>query len=315
MSWSDFVRGGGSLGAAYYKKEKKQYQDAFNQFGLPTPQEQELMRQQVAAVQQAADDRRATRDLILAQMGFKIGTDTGGKRTLVPLSTEERRAMMSKTDQSKSDAIAAYQERANAAASGTTKLPSFLKKDIDHQKVKEEALLGELLGTDALNSTAGKQAVEALRKKEEELRQKIQDQDLAVAPGSAMNLSGQMATDRNRQIGSLEALPRQNEALVAGRGSLINQLQNYRLDALKKRYGQLENKRSMIQSFYTLGGTVGGAAASYANNRKTQPETTTPEYSSYGPYAGDYRFDNSTSSPGAYESATGENPWYMSGNY
>lgn len=268
---------------SYYNRERGQYNDAMGQYGQPSAEELALMEEQVKAVEQAMADRKATLPLVLGQMGLKLGTGPDGKMTFVPLSNDERRDLMSKADQYKSDAAAAYQGRAKAAASGTTKLPSFLRKDVDLQKSKEEALLGELLGPEALNSTAGKQAVEGMRKKEEEIRQKIQEQDLASAPGASMSLSGQLADKRRRTIGGYEALPKQGANLIAGRGSLLNQMQQVRLDALKKRLAELESKRQGITSMFTLGGTVGGSAVAAANQRKSSPQVQSTSYpTSYG---------------------------------
>lgn len=264
--------GYGDLTAAYYNRESEKLKEAKKQFGSASPEELALMEEQVKAVQQASEDRRSTRDLILAQMGFKLSTGEDGQKTLVPLTQEERLGIMSKADQSRAAAVEAYQGRAKAAASGTTQLPSFLKKDIDTQKSKEEALLGELLGPEALSSTAGKQAIEALKKKEEEIRQRIQEQDLATAPGKSMGLSDQLARTKGQKMSGYEALPNQGAGLISGRGSILQQMQQQRLDEYKKRLGEIEGKRQMIQQFYTLGGTFGGAAAAAANQRKTQPQ-------------------------------------------
>lgn len=260
---------------SYAGREREKYNQAMGTYGQPSPEELALMEEQVKAVKQALEDRRATRDLILGQMGYKLGTDEQGNKTLVPLTKEERLAMMSEADKSRSAAAGSYAERAKAAYSGTTKLPSFLKSNIDLQKTKEEALLGEMLGPEFMNSTAGKQALAELKSKEENIRQGLQDQDIAFAPTASQALSSQLANRRQGLIGAYESLPNVNSGLIQGRGGLLQQMQQTRLDALNKRFAELEDKRQRITSIMTLGGTVGGAAMSAANARKTTPAVST----------------------------------------
>lgn len=264
----------------YYKRERKKYNEAQTVFGIPSLQERALMEEQFRAVQQSLEDRRATRKLILGQMGLKISSD--GK-SIVPLTKEERIAMMSEADRSRSGARQAYTERAKAALTGTTKLPSFLKVDVDYQKVKEEALLEEMLGPEAMQSTAGRQAVEAMKQKESDLRQSIQEQDLAMAPGAALGIGEQMEAQRSGLIRGYEALPNQQAGLIEARGSLLGQLQQVRLSELNRRLAELEDKRMRIQNLFTLGGTVGGAATAMANKRmeKKIPEANKSSYSAY----------------------------------
>jgi len=267
----------------YYSRESDKLKEAERQ-AQASPEERALMAEQVKAVELARTDRQATIPLILGQLGFKLGTDESGKKTLVRLTNEERRQLMTQTERSKADAAMTYQGRAKAAVTGTTKLPSFLKKDVDYQKVKENALLEELLGPEAMKSTAGQQAVEALRKKEETVRQQIQDQDLATAPEKAMGLTGQLESSRQQKIGGYEALPMQGGNLINSRGSLLQQMQQRRLDQYRQRLGEIEQKRQMINQYFTLGGTIGGAAASNIGVNKSAPAGS--EY--YGNYRGGY---------------------------
>ena len=266
---------------SYFGRERQKYNEAMGQFGMPSPQEQAMMKEQVKAVEQSQFDRRATRDMILGQLGFKVGEGEGGKKTLVPLTNEERIQMMSQADRSRSEAQQSYSGRAKAALTGTTKLPSFLKRDVDFQKVKEEAMLEEMLGPEALQSTAGQQAIEAMKKKESDMRQAIQEQDIGLAPEASQRLGGQMEAKRMGLIGAYEALPNQGAGLIQGRGSLLQQMQQGRLDALNKRLAELEDKRMRINQIFTLGGTIGGAAASLSASKKTP--TTTPKTSGYDP--------------------------------
>lgn len=291
----------------YMKKEDQDYQNLYNWLGIPGPQEQELTQAQFEAIKQAREDRLATIKLILAQLGYKqVGN------SLVPLTREERRNIMSKAEQYRADAQEAYQGRAMAAAKGETKLPSFLKKNIDAQKMKEEALLSEILGEDVVKSTAGQQAIAAMKKKEEDVRQKLQEQDLATTPQMAAGLSGQAASRRQGLIGAYEALPGMNENLIRTRAGIIGQLQDWRTSLLRQKLGEIENKRQMIQNLYTLGGQFGGAAAAYASNRKKdvndqKVDSATTDYSGMG---------SLSYGSGGYESNPNEErPWFNSDDY
>ena len=271
-----------SAGIGYYQRESKKRKEA-ERNAQPSPEELALMADQVKAVELARSDRQATIPLILGQLGFKLGTDESGKKTLVRLTDDERRQLMTQTERYKADAATAYQGRTKAAVTGTTKLPSFLKKDVDYQKVKEDALMEELLGPEAMKSTAGQQAVEALRKKEETVRQQIQEQDLASAPGKAMGLTGQLESAKLQRLSGYEALPSQGSNLIAGRGSLLQQMQQKRLDEYKRRLAELEGKRQTITQLYTLGGMLGGSAAAGGGRSTSQ----VPSYTSVGGgYAG-----------------------------
>ncbi len=296
-----YIGGGGkswmnntSIEGRYMKKEDQELQNLWNQFGIAGPQEQEMANAQMSAIRQAIADREATRTLILAQMGLKqVGNQ------LVPLTNEERRAMMSKAELSREEAKTAYQQRAMAAVKGETKLPSFLKKNIDLQKAKEEALLGEILGEDVVKSTAGQQAVAAMKKKEEDLRQRLQEEDLKSTPGMAAGLGGQQMAKRQGLISAYESLPSVNDNAIRARAGILNQLQDVRLSMLKEGLGKVENKRQMIQNFYTLGGQFGGAAAAYAQNRKKSPEPSETKV--------DYGFFNSGNSPEYKPYSTADN--------
>lgn len=270
----------------YYGREREQINEANSQFANPSPQELELMRAQVEAVKQSYADRKATRNMILAEMGFQV-KEVDGKKTIVPLSKEERIALLSKADRSRGEAYSAYADRAKSALKGQTKLPSFLKQDIDYKAASEKAMLSDILGEDALNSTAGKQAIEALKRKESDIRQSLQEQDLATAPAMMQGVGGQISAGKSGRIGAYDRLPRMSENIISARGGILQNLQQTRLDELKRRLEELETKRQRITSLFTLGGTVGGAAMAAANSRRTQPNTTTGS-SNYVPMSSNY---------------------------
>lgn len=256
-----------------YKKDKQAEQEAWLR-SLATPQERQLMAMQIKAMEQAYRDRSQTRNLILAQMGYKLSTTPGGKTELIAMSKEERAAVLSEADRARSQASEAYAGRAQAALKGETKLPSFLKQDIDIESEKQKAGLEEMMGPEFLNTTAGQQTLAELTKKTEAIRQNIQDQDIATTPGMSQDLSGQLLAKRQGRIGAYEALPRQQEGLISARGSILQEMQQRRLDQYLHELEKEERERSKYQSIFTVGGLLGGAAATKWGGKKEPTETT-----------------------------------------
>lgn len=253
---------------AYYQRETGQLEDAARE-AEPSAQEQALMQAQIDAMNRASTERKATRAIILGKLGLKLSPDGKG---LVKMSDEDRRALMSSVDRKKEDIAGAYMGRAKAAASGETKLPSFLKKDVDLQAEKEKALLKDMLGDGFVNSTAGQQMISGRMKEEEGLRQRIQEQDLATAPRMAQAVSGQVLDKKSGEIDALTALPYRGSALMGARAGVLGQLQEARLREYNKKLQKIEGRRSDITSLFTVGGLLGGGALAGRRNT-SEPET------------------------------------------
>ena len=302
-NWSGLFSGGSPTLAwtqkrskGYYKNEEKNLLEAWAA-AQASPEERAMMLQQIASYEQSVKDRKSTRNMILAKMGFKLGKDQNGKQTIVPLTKEERIAAMTQAQKSRSSAAEAYTERANAALTGKTKLPSFLKSNIDYEKETEKAALAEMLGGDFEKSTAAQQVVSEMMKKEEDIRQQLQDQDIAVTPGMAQGLRGMLADEANQKISQYEYLPRQSENLMRGRASLLGDLQQKRLGNYKYRLGQLESDRAEKQSYInavaSIFGASGGMAA--AKDWKKKPTAEPTGTSAYGPYSTGYSYPQTSS--------------------
>jgi hypothetical protein len=274
----------------YYDSERQKTNDAFRDAQMPA-KERELADKIKALVTQAVKDRQFTRTKVLAELGLKTVTGSDGKVSLARLTDDERRAMMSPVELNRSEASKAYAARAKAAFEGTTKLPSFLQKEVDTQKENESQVLKTIMGEDFEKSAAGQQAVEQLKKREESARQNIQDQDktIAVTGMSQMNALNK-ASSQNRIAGydNLTSYIAQNVNSSTG---LLGYLQQERNKALQNTLDKLSRKRSMISQVLTLGGLLGGqAAAQYGGNNRSSDVGTTDYFkyqpSSSGNYSG-----------------------------
>jgi hypothetical protein len=152
-----------SLYEDYRRTQRHKIGDAYNE-AMPTAEEVKLSDSLMALVKQAAADREQTRNLVLAEMGFKTVTGPDGKPSIQPLSNEERKAMMSPAEANRSEASRLYAERAKAAFEGTTELPAFLQKEVSAQE-KRKAGSGSAFRR-TCGSAAAEQAMAELKKRE-----------------------------------------------------------------------------------------------------------------------------------------------------
>lgn len=265
----------------YYNEERRKTNEAFREAQM-SPQERELANKIKALVAQAVKDREFTRNKVLAEMGFKTVSGPDGKPQVVRLTNEERRAMMTQSERNRSDASRAYAARAKAAFEGTTQLPSFLQKEVDTQKENETAVLKSMMGEEFAESAAAKQTMEQLKQQETAIRQSIQDQDKAIAVGASQQLSGiNKAASQNRvaQYNNLTDYIAPNVNTSSG---LLGYLQGERNKELQRKLDALSRKRSMISSVFTLGGLLGGQAATQYGQRSAPSTSTTPVYQTTG---------------------------------
>ena len=126
-------------------KTKNDTNTAFNN-AQPSAAEQQLGTSLQGLVAQAVQDKKNTRDTLLANMGYKSVTVADGKPTLVPLTDDERRGMMSPADRDRSSASQIFAQRAQAALTGNTQLPSFLQDTMATQRQAENEHLAQIMG-------------------------------------------------------------------------------------------------------------------------------------------------------------------------
>jgi hypothetical protein len=245
--------------------------DAYSD-AMPGPEEIALSNSLQALVRQAAADRAFTRDKILGEMGYKTITGPDGKPVLAKLTDEERKALMSPTEQNRSKASQIYAERAKKAMEGTTELPPFLQKEFDAQKAAEDEVRTQLLGEHA-GSAAAQQAMEQLKKREKNVRFNLQEQDKLDAFAKSKGLGDLNREASAKRVAGYNNLVNYSAPVIGSSASLLNYLQGKRTGKLNDDLTNLSLNNQQAYNFLNAGGTGLGLLTLASLNR---PNTTTP---------------------------------------